>query len=116
MPFLPKPIQRPRPAEAGSAVRHRHAVAVGSGAGAGPAAERTGRDSHRHRRIDLALEVEDPDAQRLFALRWDLTEIESDAARIDVPLPYTDELYDLRLHIQLLEQKLERLNNQGSPA
>jgi len=27
-----------------------------------------------------------------------------------VPLSYSNELYNLRLHIQLLEQKLERLD------
>jgi hypothetical protein len=68
------------------------------------------------RRIDLALETDGLSDERLDALRGELAQIESDAARIDVPLSYSDELYDLRLHIQLLEQKLERLDNRRSPA
>ena len=62
------------------------------------------------RRIDLAIETDDLDPARLAELKEELQDIESDAARVDVPLSYSNELYNLRLHIQLLEQKLERLD------
>jgi len=62
------------------------------------------------RRIDLAIETGDLNPARLAELKEELQDIESDAARVDVPLSYSNELYNLRLHIQLLEQKLERLD------
>lgn len=62
------------------------------------------------RRIDLAIETGDLNPTRLAELKEELQDIESDAARVDVPLSYSNELYNLRLHIQLLEQKLERLD------
>jgi TRAP-type uncharacterized transport system substrate-binding protein len=62
------------------------------------------------RRIDLAIETGDRDPARLAELKEELQDIESDAARVDVPLSYSNELYNLRLHIQLLDQKLERLD------
>ena len=68
------------------------------------------------RRIDLELEAGRTDGARLAALRRELEHIETDAAHVDVPLSYADELYDLRLHIQLLAEKLERLYNQRSSA
>jgi TRAP-type uncharacterized transport system substrate-binding protein len=61
------------------------------------------------RRIDLEIEtgeVGEDDVPPLYAR---LEQIESDAAQIDVPLGYSDQLYNLRLHIRLLEQKLERI-------
>jgi hypothetical protein len=61
------------------------------------------------RRIDLELETEQPDAKRLDRLRAAITEIERDVAQVEVPLGYTDQLYELRSHIALLERKLERL-------
>jgi len=62
------------------------------------------------RRIDFAIETGDLNPARLAELKGELQDIESDAARVDVPLSYSNELYNLRLHIQLLEQKLERLD------
>lgn len=37
-----------------------------------------------------------------------LARIEHEVAHIDIPLSYAEELYDLRLHISLIQQKLER--------
>jgi hypothetical protein len=62
------------------------------------------------RRIDIELEAEQPDAKRLDRLSASLNEIERDVAQVEVPLGYTDQLYELRLHIALLARKLERLN------
>lgn len=54
--------------------------------------------------------------QRLFRADADLAEaraklaqIEYEVSHIEVPLSYAEELYDLRLHISLIQQKLERL-------
>lgn len=61
------------------------------------------------RRIDLEIETGAPDDARQRELARQLAAIESDAAQIDVPLGYTDQLYNLRLHIRLLQQHLERV-------
>lgn len=62
------------------------------------------------RRIDLEL-LDDPPPgkQRLDELGREINAIETEAARVDVPLSYSDALYHLRLHIQLLTQRIERL-------
>lgn len=39
----------------------------------------------------------------------ELAKIEYEASHIDIPLSYAEELYDLRLHISLIQQKLDRL-------
>lgn len=62
------------------------------------------------RRIDLELlETPPPSQRRLTELAREIETIESDAARVDVPLSYSDALYHLRLHIALLTDKIERL-------
>ena len=61
------------------------------------------------RRIDLELELSSRDPQALQSLAERLAAIEADAARVEVPLSYTDQLYDLRLHMHLIAEKLERL-------
>ena len=60
------------------------------------------------RRIDRELETRSLGPEALPALREGLAQIESEATQIDVPLGYTDQLYNLRLHIHLLAEKLER--------
>jgi uncharacterized protein len=59
------------------------------------------------RRIDAELAAEEVPADTAAALRARLVQIDADAAQIDVPLGYTDQLYNLRLHIRLLQQKLD---------
>ena len=44
----------------------------------------------------------------------ELDRIEQEAARVEVPLSYTDELYNLRLHIQLVRDKIDKRH--GGPA
>jgi hypothetical protein len=65
------------------------------------------------RRIDLALEMEQLHQEQLNALRADLVAMEREASQVEVPLSYTDQLYELRLHIALLTRKLERLTPTG---
>jgi TRAP-type uncharacterized transport system substrate-binding protein len=59
------------------------------------------------RRVDLELATGSLTAEQADDLAEELRQIESDAAQIDVPLSYTDQLYNLRLHIRLLQQKLD---------
>lgn len=63
------------------------------------------------REIDLAVQKNDKriDAQSLLNR---LTELEREVASVSVPLSYTGELYNLRLHIGLLQDKLEKLLRQ----
>jgi hypothetical protein len=63
------------------------------------------------RRVDWQIETGGPDAAAAAALRGRLAQIEADAARIDVPLGYIDQLYNLRLHIRLLQQKLHSVGS-----
>jgi hypothetical protein len=63
------------------------------------------------RRIDLEIETRDIAPDEAPALRERLAQIEAEAAQIDVPLGYTDQLYNLRLHIRLLEEKLESVGS-----
>ncbi|MEM8874798.1 MAG: TAXI family TRAP transporter solute-binding subunit [Planctomycetota bacterium] len=44
----------------------------------------------------------------LDKLRADVAELDREIARVNVPLSYMDELYDLRLHVQFLERRLEK--------
>lgn len=57
------------------------------------------------RDIDLAISSERSD---MASLRRQLRALESDVASVSVPLAYTGEQYHLRLHIQLLQQELDR--------
>lgn len=58
------------------------------------------------RDIDLAISSEHPD---VASLRSRLQALEADVASVSVPLAYTGEQYHLRLHIQLLQEELDRL-------
>jgi TRAP transporter TAXI family solute receptor len=60
------------------------------------------------REIDLTVQkkVKVIDAQSLLNR---LTELEGEVASVTVPLSYTGELYNLRLHIRLLQDELEKL-------
>jgi TRAP transporter TAXI family solute receptor len=62
------------------------------------------------RRIDLEIETTDLTPQLIDELHDHIDRIESDAALADLPVSYTDQLYHLRLHIQLLRSKLEELS------
>ena len=43
----------------------------------------------------------------------ELDRIEQEAAKVEVPLSYTDELYNLRLHIQLVRDKIDKRHGPG---
>jgi hypothetical protein len=64
------------------------------------------------REIDLTVQKNDKaiDAQSLLNR---LTELEREAASVSVPLSYTGELYNLRLHIRFLQDELEKLLGQS---
>lgn len=66
------------------------------------------------REIDLTVQkkVKVIDAQSLLNR---LTELEGEVASVTVPLSYTGELYNLRLHIRLLQDELEKLLRQSEP-
>ncbi|WP_260294317.1 TAXI family TRAP transporter solute-binding subunit [Sedimenticola hydrogenitrophicus] len=49
----------------------------------------------------------------LAQARAALERIEHEVAHIEIPLSYAEELYDLRLHISLIQQKLERRMGEG---
>ncbi|MGB5834936.1 MAG: TAXI family TRAP transporter solute-binding subunit [Thiohalocapsa sp.] len=61
------------------------------------------------RTIDMELETSELGAERLAQLRRDLDHIETDAAQVEVPLGYSDQLYELRSHIALVQRKLGSL-------
>lgn len=69
------------------------------------------------RRIDLELAL--GKGRDLDALADALAHIEAEAAQVEVPLSYADQLYNLRLHIQLLQRSLvearERTAARASP-
>ena len=67
------------------------------------------------RLIDLEIETGAAIGAKAQALGERLAEIESESAQIDIPLSYSDQLYDLRLHIHLLVQKLERITTSFRP-
>ena len=46
----------------------------------------------------------------------ELDRIEQEAAKVEVPLSYTDELYNLRLHIQLVRDKIDKRHGRPEPA
>lgn len=67
------------------------------------------------REIDLTVHKDDKamDAQSLLNR---ITELEREVASVSVPLSYTGELYNLRLHIDFLQDELtRRLRPSGSP-
>ena len=51
--------------------------------------------------------VKRPSGEALAALLEKLDKLEADARRVSVPLSYTDELYNLRLHIGLVRDRLK---------
>lgn len=57
------------------------------------------------RAVDVRL-YEEPDAPRDEALR-ELDRIERDLAKVNVPLSYSDELYHLQLHIELVRRRVK---------
>lgn len=65
----------------------------------------------RLRRIDLEIETADLTPQLIDALQYRIDRIESEAALAEMPVSYTDQLYHLRLHVQLLRGKLEGLKS-----
>ncbi|MCW8943461.1 MAG: TAXI family TRAP transporter solute-binding subunit [Sedimenticola sp.] len=60
--------------------------------------------------IDHRLFTDDAD---LHQAQSALARIEHEVAHIDIPLSYAEELYDLRLHISLIQQKLDRLQQKS---
>lgn len=66
------------------------------------------------REIDTAVQ-EKASAGEAQSLLDRLANLEREVTSVSVPLSYTGELYNLRLHIHLLQQKLERLS-QSPPA
>jgi uncharacterized protein len=58
------------------------------------------------REIDLTVQKNETVDVDVMLAR--LTELEREVASVSVPLSYTGELYNLRLHIDLLQQELER--------
>lgn len=57
--------------------------------------------------VDLGLQ-DQQSPERLKTLMAELDRIEGEVNKITTPLPYASQLYDLRLHIELLRERLER--------
>jgi TRAP transporter TAXI family solute receptor len=57
--------------------------------------------------------VQDADAQGAEAAMRRLEELEKEVASVSVPLSYTGELYNLRVHIGFVEEKLAKLANRS---
>jgi archaellum component FlaC len=57
--------------------------------------------------VDLGVQDEQT-PERLRTLMAELDRIEGEVKKITTPLPYASQLYDLRLHIELLRERLER--------
>lgn len=57
--------------------------------------------------VDLGLQ-DQQSPERLRTLMAELDRIEGEVNKITTPLPYASQLYDLRLHIELLRERLER--------
>ena len=55
--------------------------------------------------IDLGLFVTESQAPDRY--RVELDRIEEEVANVDVPLSFADELFNLRLHIELIRRRLE---------
>ena len=62
----------------------------------------------RLKEIDNAATAEGIEAAELERLHTELARIESEAEQVEVPLSYTDQLYNLRLHIKLIRDKLDQ--------
>ncbi|MCW8906325.1 MAG: TAXI family TRAP transporter solute-binding subunit [Sedimenticola sp.] len=58
----------------------------------------------------------DDDDRQLDKAHDQLQRIEREVSHIDIPLSFAEELYDLRLHIGLVQQKLERLRQKPETA
>jgi len=65
------------------------------------------------REIDLIVQKDEAIIDASSLLRR-LAELEREVASVSVPLSYTGELYNLRLHISLLQQELATLGGQAS--
>ncbi len=59
--------------------------------------------------IDRRMEEPGLDVEQTLA---DLGAIEHEVSRIDVPLSFAEELYDLRLHISLVRERLEKMRRE----
>ena len=57
--------------------------------------------------VDLGLQGEQS-PERFRTLMAELDRIEGEVSKITTPLPYASQLYDLRLHIELLRERFER--------
>ncbi len=57
--------------------------------------------------VDLGLQDKQT-PERLRSLMAELDRIEGEVSKITTPLPYASQLYDLRLHIELLRERFER--------
>ena len=64
------------------------------------------------REIDVTVQKNDKAIEAQSLLNR-LTELEREAASVSVPLSYTGELYNLRLHIRFLQDELEKLLGQS---
>jgi phytoene/squalene synthetase len=64
------------------------------------------------REIDAVIEQED--AREAEAAMKRLNEIEKDVAFVSVPLSYTGELYQLRLHIGFIKENAAKLANRSA--
>jgi hypothetical protein len=64
--------------------------------------------------VDLGLHDEQS-PERLKTLMAELDRIEGEVNKITTPLPYASQLYDLRLHIELLRERLERTTKKREP-
>ena len=53
-------------------------------------------------------------AQPLETRIEELNRIEHEVAKVDVPMSYADQLYHLRLHINLIREKLESQRKSAS--
>ena len=62
----------------------------------------------------VELSVDAGTGQSRVALE-ELDRIEQEAAKVEVPLSYTDELYNLRLHIQLVRDKINKRHGRPEP-
>lgn len=62
----------------------------------------------RVRRIDDLVHDNDATLEQLRDARAEAELIETDISRVNVPLSYMDEFYDLRLHLKLVEEQIAR--------
>lgn len=55
-------------------------------------------------------------AEERMAVRAKLSELQVETGRVEVPLPYVDDLYRLRSHIRFVSELIDRLSAQDKPA